>query len=246
MHLPIIGTRKSLANIDRKVMLDYYKDKYKNLTFVQIGDVESYVEVDKTEGTIQAPIGRAYKTTEADNILIVKKKGITQANVVLGGIIYPDMSDRLDKYFNFEILKGVFNDMSGRLFSKIREEHNLCYRIYFSTQLLSCGSYVWAVQIGLEKDNIDLARKLIIEELTRPITDKELAYAKTKLIGQKALAYDSVSTMANRIAYSDLQWLDYNEQLFNYEKRFKDVKNINKFVKSLNFDINTMVQVIPE
>ena len=52
----------------------------------------------------------------------------------MGGYYYlrdsADMTDRLDKYYNFEILDGIFNDMSGRLFSKIREEHNLCYSIH--------------------------------------------------------------------------------------------------------------------
>ena len=84
-----------------------------------------------------------------------------------------------------------------------------------------------------------------MEELRRPITTEELNYAKTKKIGEKALAYDSIATIATNIAYSDVLGMDYNERLFNYEKRFNNVQDINKFVKSLNFEDNIMVQVIP-
>lgn len=243
LHIPIIGTTQSLDNINRETLRNYYKTNYNNLTFVQIGAVEPCVEMDKSTRLTPAPTRRVIQD---NNILIVRKKGITQANIIIGGVISPDTSNKLDKDFNFEILQGVFNDMSGRLFSKIREEHNLCYSIYFSAEPLSCGSYVWAVQMGLDQNKIDLAYKLIMEELTRPITDEELAYAKTKKVGEKALRYDSISSIATKIAYSDVLGMDYNERLFNYEKRFKNVQNINKFVKSLNFENNIMVQVIPE
>jgi len=246
LHMPIIGSRRSLDNINRETLLNYYKNNYKNLTLVQIGDVEECVDIDKSEKLVLPPTCRVIQKTEANDILVVKKKGVTQANVIIGGVVYPGGSNRLDKDFNLEILKGVFNDMSGRLFSKVREEHNLCYRVAFGVEFLSCGSYIWSVQLGLEKDKIDLAYNLIMEELTRQITDKELDYAKTKKIGKKALVYDNISTMATKIAYSDVLGMDYNEQLFNYEKRFKNVKDINQFVKSLNFEDNIMVQVIPE
>ena len=60
-----------------------------------------------------------------------------------------------DPSFKLDILRGVYNDMSGRLFSRVREQNNLCYRIYFGIEPLSCGAFVWYVSLGLEKDKIN-------------------------------------------------------------------------------------------
>ena len=247
LHLPIIGTQASLSNINREILVNYYKENYKNLTLIQVGDVkEEEVSMDPTNKIMLPPVRRLIEKSEKDDILVIKKKGVTQANVMIGNVVYPDGSSRLDKSFKLDILRGVYNDMSGRLFSRVREQNNLCYRIYFGIEPLSCGAFVWYVSLGLEKDKINFAYDLIMEELQRPITNEELKYALTKKTGEKALHYDNNQHLGRLIAYSDLHGMDYKERLFNYEKYLNNIQDINTFAKSLNFKDNIMVQVIPE
>jgi predicted Zn-dependent peptidase len=246
LHLPIIGTQESLANIDRNILINYYKENYKDLTLVQVGDVEEAVDINSSSKFALPPTQRAILKSETDNILVIKKKGISQANIIIGNVIHPDGTNRLDKNFMFDIILGVFNGMSGRLFSKVREEHNLCYRIHLGIAPFSCGSYIWYVSLGLEQDKIDFAYNLIMEELKRPITPDEIQYALTKKLGETAMYFDNVGAIARTTAYSDLRGVDYKERIFNYEKHLKNAINIASAIKYLNFSNNIIVKVIPE
>jgi predicted Zn-dependent peptidase len=246
LYLPIIGTSGSLANIDRGTLLDYYRTKYKDLTFVQIGDVSDYRR-DDTKSLEDTPNVPAIKNIVGRNDTIVKRSGISQANVIIGNVIKPYTSNNLDTLVLTDLLEGVMNSMSGRLFSKLREENNLCYRVYFGMGIYSCGTPGWYVSIGLDAENINKAYDLILEELTREITQKEINYAVTKKIGERAIQNDSLNSIANTIAYLDLKNVDYMEYLDNYENLAKaQAENLQEFVNAINFKDNVVTQLIPE
>jgi predicted Zn-dependent peptidase len=250
LYLPIIGTEKSLANIDRVALLGYFRTKYKDLTFVQIGDVPKYLEIwDMSElvfHNIHSSVPCIKNLTGRNNV-IVKRPGISQANIIVGNVIKPYDKSNIDTIVLTDLLEGVMNGMSGRLFSKLREENNLCYRIYFGMGIYSCGTPGWYVSMGLDAENINKAYDLIIEELTKEITEKEINYSVTKKIGEKAIQEDDLSSMAQTIAYLDLKDVDYMEYLTNYEKFVKSqAKNLREFVKTINFKNNVVAQLIPE
>jgi predicted Zn-dependent peptidase len=245
LYLPIIGTKQSLANIDRSTLLDYYRTNYKDLTFVQIGDVSDFREdVTKSLETSTVP---TIKNIVGRNDVIVKRPGISQANVIIGNIIKPYKSSNLDTIVLTDLLEGIMNSMSGRLFSRLREENNLCYRVYFGMGIYSCGTPGWYVSIGLDAENINKAYDLILEELTREITQKEINYAVTKKIGEMAIQNDSLNSVANIIAYLDLKNVDYMEYLNNYENLTKaQAENLQEFVNTIDFKNNVVTQLIPE
>jgi predicted Zn-dependent peptidase len=246
LYLPIIGTKQSLANIDRGLLLDYYRNRYKDLTFVQIGDVSDY-RIDNTKSLDNISNLPYIKNIVGRNDVIVKRPGISQANVIIGNVIKPYTSSNLDTLVLTDLLEGVMNSMSGRLFSKLREENNLCYRVYFGMGIYSCGTPGWYVSIGLNAENINKAYDLILDELTREITQKEINYAVTKKIGEKAIQNDSLNSIANTIAYLDLKNVDYMEYLDNYENLVKaQVENLQEFAGAINFKNNMVTQLIPE
>jgi predicted Zn-dependent peptidase len=245
LYLPIIGTKQSLANIDRSTLLDYYRTKYKDLTFVQIGDAANF-RTDATK-SLETPTVPATKNIVGRNDVIVKRSGISQANVIIGNIIKPYKSSNLDTIILTDLLEGVMNNMSGRLFSRLREENNLCYGVRFGMGIYSCGTPSWYVSIGLDAENINKAYDLILDELTREITQKEINYAVTKKIGEQAIQSESLNYMANIIAYSDLKNVDYMEYLNNYETLVKaQAGNLQEFVNAIDFKNNVVTQLIPE
>ena len=245
LYLPIIGTKQSLANIDRGVLLDYYRTNYKDLTFVQIGDVSDFRRDDTK--SLETPAVPTIKNIVGRNDVIVKRPGISQANVIIGNIIKPYKSSNLDTIVLTDLLEGVMNSMSGRLFSRLREENNLCYRVYFGMGIYSCGTTGWYVSIGLDAKNINKAYDLILEELTREITQKEIKYAVTKKIGEQAIQSESLNYIANSIAYLDLKKVDYMEYLNNYENLAKtQAENLQEFVNTIDFKNNVVAQLIPE
>jgi predicted Zn-dependent peptidase len=245
LYLPIIGTTQSLANIDRGALLDYYRTRYKDLTFVQIGDVSDF-RTDDTK-SLETPVVPTTKNIVGRNDIIVKRPGINQANIIIGNTIKPYSMSRLDTVILIDLLEGVMNDMSGRLFSRLREQNNLCYRVYFGMGIYSCGTPGWHVSIGLSAENINKAYDLILDELTREITKKEINYAVTKKIGEMAIQNDSLNSVANTIAYLDLKNVDYMEYLSNYENLIKaQAENLREFVNTINFKNNVVTQLIPE
>ena len=246
LYLPIIGTSQSLANIDRRTLLDYYRTKYKGLTFVQIGNVHDYRR-DDTKSLESTPTLPAIKNIVGRNDIIVKRPGISQANVIIGNIIKPYNSNTLDTIVLTDLLEGIMNNMSGRLFSRLREENNLCYRVYFGMGIYSCGTPNWYVSIGLDAENINKAYDLILDELTREITRKEINYAVTKKIGEQAIQSESLHYISNIIAYLDLKNVDYMEYLSNYENLVKaQTDNLQEFVNAIDFKNNVVTQLIPE
>ena len=245
LYLPIIGTLESLKNINREELCKYFKEYYNNLTLVQIGDVEK--EIIEIKNLNKFPLAPITKNLKGRNDTIVTRKAISQANIVIGNVIPPSNRNRLDTFVLTDLLEGIMNDMSGRLFSTIREKHNLCYRIRFGAGIYSCGLLAWWISIGLEASKIDSAYKLIMEELTKEITDEEINYAVTKKIGEMALKYDNTQIIGQTIAYLDLKGIDYKEYIFNYEKHAKEqAKYLKEFVKGISFTDNAVAQLIPE
>ena len=113
--------------------------------------------------------------------------------------------------------------------------------------MYGCGGIQWFVSLGLDTNKIDKAHKLIIKELTRPISKKELDYAITKLIGSRELNLDKSSSLATITAYSVIRNMDYKQLIYYYKKNYKRIaKSINEFQKMFDFKKNILVGVIPK
>lgn len=242
-HLPIIGTEKSLSNINREEIIKFYKEHYKNPTLIIVGDVKNKKRID----TFNNNFPNYSMPTNYKKKIIEVRKDISQSNMLIMAEVYMSERSKLEKAILANLLSEVYNDMSGRLFSKVREKHNLVYRIHFSSSIYSNGNLIWNVELGLDKAKIDKAYDLIIKELIRPITKKELNIAVTKAIGSQALRVESLSYIASNIAYALRGNSDWEEYLFNYADNIKKYsKDINNFLKEMRFKDNIMAGITPE
>jgi len=242
-YLPIVGTRKSLQNIDRNELKKYYTRTYKPLTQIIVGDVPDNQIIEQDVILPKKDIILA-KTKELD--AYEYRQDITQANILIGNVLRSP-TNSLDTLFIFEILQSLFNDMSGRLFGEVREKNNLCYRVKFESTNFSNDIIGWYVSVGLEASKIELAKELIQKELTREIDNKELAIAVEKTLGKFELSLDNPQTLAVLVAYSLVNQIDYREVINNYEKHINSIcSKIRDFIVDINFKNNILVGIVPK
>ena len=167
--------------------------------------------------------------------VFVERKDISQANIIIANDIKIP-NNKLDNLFAFELLQSIYSDMTGRLFRIIREKYGLVYRIGFYFSIHSCGGLKWEVDLGLGKDKINKAYDLIIKELSRPFTKKEIEYGLLKGIGAMAISLEDNMNLTKTIANSLIKGIDYREIIYNYNHHLHRVaKSINEFQKMVNF-----------
>lgn len=241
-HLPILGTKETLKRITRDDLLRFYKATYRTPTLIIVGDVEDSVHMDVDVShdkscAISQPLRK--KTLES-------RKDITQSTVLITADVHMPQFSTHDKAFLTDLMEEVYNGMSGRLFSKIREEHNMVYGIHFNSYMYSDGTIHWEVALGLDRNKIDKAYKLIIEELRRPVTKKEMSVVLPKAIGSHYLTADSVNYIAETVAYSTRYGTSWQRYL-NYEKNVKKyLPTLNEFLSQMNFEDNILVGIVPK
>lgn len=242
-YLPIVGTQNSLNKINRKELLKYHKKYYNEPIIIQVGDVvakENYKPNIVPEYTFEV------NSKNLNKSFFQTRKDITQANILISNYIKPTNS-RLDNLIAICILKSLYNDMSGRLFTVIREKYNLVYHVNFSYNMYVDGGIQWYVELGLDTNKINKAYKLVIKELTRPISKKELDYTMTKIMGERERLLDMPSSLASITAYSIIRNIDYKQLIYHYKKHYKRIaKSINDYQRKFDFKKNILVGVNPE
>jgi predicted Zn-dependent peptidase len=240
LHVPIIGTRETLAAIDREKLAAHYARMYKNPITIEVGDTE------EAEAQMLLPKKFAPEVANLDSKdVIVPRKGINQANMVLTGLLHFD--DPIRAYYDMDLYSSVMNGFTGRLFDTIREKNGLVYHVGFYYQLFSCGTVWYYVYAALEPNKIDMARALITAELTRPVSPEELSFAKKKLMGQNNLASDDKSNIGKIIIGSTINHMNYQDVLKNSETHIEtSAKTLNTFIANAQFNKAKLVAVIPE
>lgn len=240
LHLPIIGTRESLANIDRAELSAYHNHMYKNIITLEVGDIE------EVEAQMLLPHKFAPEVPNSDRSdYIVSRPGINQANMILTGLIH--FSDPITAKFDMEFYSGLLNGFTGRLFQVIREKHGLVYTVAFYYQIFSCGTVQYHVYAALDPDKIQMAKNLMIQELTRPVTPEEVNYVQKKITGEHDLAIDSKYYLSRLIIESTINHGNYSNIIKKYEDNINlSAKSVNDFIAYAPFEKSKLVAIIPE
>ena len=245
--IPLIGTRETMSSVDRKKMIEKFKKIYQpnNMVLCVVGDADfeeivKFAEENFGKGNGKVPLPKIKLKNESK---IEERKGIDQANLVFA---YHSPLSKDKKNHAAQVLSVLMaGGMSSRLFGEIREKRNLAYAVKGDVSINKDFAYS-IVYVGTTKENVELVRKLILEEfgkVAKNFDEKELVEIKEQMIGNYQISMeDSQSQMVNLLLYE----VDGNaEKFYELEKnikgvKLKDVKNLAKKA-SEKFSMFTLV-----
>lgn len=239
LYESIIGDHSTINRTHSKELKEYYNSNYDNLTLIKVGKFPyQYNKETNIKKDMKSDIDYINPKRKKQTLIPYK---VEQAHVLISNLVHLGLSPSA-KLFGAQLLQEIFNDMSGRLFTVIREQHNLVYNVHFTYQYFSNGDIQWYVSLGLDKKNISKAHKLIEQELTKTISKDEIEYAACKHLG----SYNLLSTInrAAKVAYL----LKYGiNPIFDYEKEIQKIaKVLTEIQHMMNFKNNILVGLIPE
>ncbi len=220
---PIIGTRKSITDMTRNQVYDFYKKFYApERTVISVaGNInhEKIVEKvmntlkdtdwDKTGVTPLKPRSSEKLKSKGTGSLIVKKD-TEQAHLVWG---VPAVDRHDERRYTLAVLSAALGGgMSSRLFQEIREKRGLVYTVYsFAHHYTGIG--VYGIYAGTTNEKVSEVIKIIKEELKdvaeNGLRKEELTRGKGALRGGLVLGLEETNSRMTRIAKGELLYGEY-------------------------------------
>lgn len=201
IEYPILGTEKSIMNLSKDIIIDYfYKNYIPQDTIISIvGKFDEKEVISQLNHTIgkfninkkksSVANNKVYKFT--NNIKGINKS-FEQLNLCIGMNGVDSMSDDVHPIF---VLNNIFGgSMSSILFQKLREDKGLVYAIdSHMTTYNETG--IFTIYAGLNSENLIKSIKLIDKEIRHIkknlITKDELNKSKEQLKGNYILGMES-------------------------------------------------------
>lgn len=204
---PILGTAKSLDQIDRSMVKSYIERQYvpEKIVIAAAGSlehdevvrlVEPYFEglaPKKQPPTAPAPDSLSGKTQHL-------KKETGQIQVCLGtrGVALED-----DRNYPLYLLNNILGGgLSSRLVQSIREERGLAYTTYSFNSAFN-GAGIFAFYAGTSPKASDTVIELFREEMEKlkkdGVTEKEFNRAKEQVRGSLYMSLENVNNRMNRL-----------------------------------------------
>lgn len=238
----VAGTEEHVLSYQRNDVLDY-RDKYyspQNMTIVLAGNiddetgdmVEKYFGVGKNKKKLNKTFvpGKFGESKKEKRIKIQKKK-TDQTQMMLG---FPGFDYNAKENATLSVLNTILGgSMSSRLFIQIRERRGLAYMVRSGADNFRDTGYVY-VRAGLESKNINPAIKVIKDEIkkiiSKGVTKKELADAKTHIRGALTLSLEDSSAQASWLAKEAL----FMNDIKTPEERLEEIEKVtNEQIKVL-------------
>lgn len=196
----LAGDEKTLGALTPEKLRAYKNKSYvpSATVFALAGnlDHEACVKaVEKRVGAVRK--ARAHRFRPLDDktrqdAFVMEHRAITQSQAILG---FRTVGRNDPTRYAVQVLRCILGDnMSSRLFQKVRERHGLCYSITASTQAYD-ETGIFAISLGADPQKTSPALRLIAKELKkvtqRKIPANELKRAKEYLIGTRRLSLES-------------------------------------------------------
>jgi len=235
----LIGTYETMSKIDRKKLLDKFKQIYQpnNMIFGIVGDADfnEIVEfAEKNFGNIKGKVPKI-KFSEKNGIKTEIRKGIDQANLIFA---YHVPLSTNKKCYAAEVLGTLMaGGMSSRLFDEIREKRNLAYAIKGDSSITKFFAYN-EIYIGTTKKNVELVKKIILEEFKKVaegLTEKELNQVKEQLIGNYHISMEDsqmqlMGLLLHEIDGNAKEFYEFEENISKVKlEDVKDIADIKKY-----------------
>jgi len=206
----VLGTKKSLAGLDRDKLLAFYERNYKgeNLIIAAAGNLKHKKIVARINSAFkklkqQAVLNRV-TVPETSARIFIKKKQLEQAHLLIGSLAPSAASPhRFTGLLLNTILGG---SMSSRLFQEIREKRGFAYAISsFLVPYQDTGMI--GIYAGTAEEKTPVVVKLIKDEMAkmaeRQVSRKEIELARELIKGNFLLSMENTDNVMFRLAKNE-------------------------------------------
>ncbi len=247
-----VGTVKTLDNIKRKDVVDFYNSYVnpKNMVFTIVGDID----IDRVYKEVKKNLEEWEKSQE---YLPIKKIGQIKVSGVKDEIVYADKYQKLLMYgfhgieitnkdrYSLEVLTRIISGGGSRLWQEIREKQGLSYSLgaYF---IPGIDPGYFSIYIQTKSEDLNKIDKLIREQINiiknGEFDIDEIKIAKNELIGNHLSGLQSNAGLAYQMSLDEIYKLGY-DNFENYNVNInqvtkEDIINVaNKYIDLNNFVI---------
>jgi predicted Zn-dependent peptidase len=212
---PLTGTEKTLDNIRRHELLDFFQNNYAapNTLLVVAGPLR-HGEVVRAFKKLAAKFRAGKKPGfvpvdggQTAPVVHLHTKQTEQTQLALG---IRACSRHDERRFGLRVLNAVVGEsMSSRLFQILREEKGLAYSVYSSWAFLE-DTGALTISAGLDHDDLEKSLRIVARELRlltqTPVSNAELRRARDYVIGQMELSLESTESQMNWLGESILAY----------------------------------------
>ena len=207
---PAEGTEKSVAVIGTEEISKFYASFYRpNDSILVVGGDITPLEVNNLivpkliEWEAAEVPDTAFRKEFADGAVNVAiEKPLSQATIVIG---CPAMDRASDDYYPFKVMNQILGsgDLTSRLMIELRIKRGLAYAVEsYPIARKYAGSFQVVIQTknASAKESIALAKKQLERLREEPVSERELQAAKSFLVGNFPLQYNTQLDIAKFLA----------------------------------------------
>ncbi|MBU2540823.1 MAG: insulinase family protein [Candidatus Omnitrophica bacterium] len=238
-----LGTQDSIASLNRKSILDFYKQHIRkpNIVISVFGDIDNQRTLKLIKNLFANLDNKVVSFTAKERIMPLKNS-ITNFDILekeqsLFLIGFPTCSLKNPDRYVLDIISEVLSGLDGRLFRNIREELGIAYALSAdNANLLEAGHFLFYV--ATTSENLKKAQEKIWQEINslkkKGIDEEELERAKRSLTGKMKISLEANAALSWHAILDELYGLGFLNYK-DYESRLnsittKKVKNIlNKY-----------------
>ena len=234
---PILGTIKSIKEMSRSSVFNYYKKKYlpQDLVVAVAGNIKHKRVVAMVEealsrdnflnvkGTPQIRPNTPVKTKPLQSVGLLTRK-TEQAHMFYGmeGVARAD-----DRRFAMGVLASALGGgMSSRLFQEIREKRGLAYSVYaYAQQFAGSGQIGFYAGCNPSKaiEVVEIIREVLADVAENGMSHEEIERAKGAVRGSLVLSQEDSASRMSRIGKNEIVY----GQVMGFDDILKAIARVN-------------------
>ena len=201
---PTYGDKKTIKSLNRKKLISFFNKYYisNNIIITIIGNISGWKKEIINHFHLKkgkySSLNLSARELSKSKIIKINKSNLTNTYFVLG---FKTTSRKNPDSYVIEVINAILGrGQSGRIFTQIRSKRGLAYDI--GTQHISESSFgYFAVYATINKKNLTLVKKLILEEIEKlkSLSSSDLEEAKNFIQGDFILSLEDSLKLADQL-----------------------------------------------